>query len=238
MITCSQRPERGIHRGYVMKRYVRSLAFVLLLVSVRTPYLSADGIPTNDTPALILDMFRQAGALPDSHEGRVAFLKERFLAMGSEGIDFLIRELKKPNSKPGPHGGEMRVPTFASTAIEIYAGLGDEAYDRLSRELQRDSSPVFWRNAICVHAFSDRAESIDVLAGWVSENGADATSKSRISARAYEFLRVKLRRLDLPVPPFAERQDDLPVKMREWWQSNRQKVLQQYLRKSWGQPLE
>lgn len=210
---------------------VKSLPIVLVLIFVGTSALSADIVPTNEVPVQIAEILRQAGELNVGYKEREAFMAGKISAMGSEGIDVLIRELKKPYSMPGPHGGEMRVATFASTAARIYAGLGQQAYDRLREELQRDSSRDFWMNACYVYACSDHDDSFDTLATWVTTNRSAAASRSMVSARAYDFLRVKLERNHLPIPPFANWQSDYSATFRDWWQSNRQTVFQQYLQR-------
>ena len=215
------------------KEYLKSSALGLLLLLARMPDLSADGTPTNEMPAQLSALIEEANKIPLGRDGRGgvqgSFLRETLSAMGSEGIELLILELKNPVRVPLHHGGEMQASTFAGRACEIYAGFGKDAYDRLSEELKKDSSLDFWRNACYVYYCSEHEDSLDVLAGWVTENGVDARFKPQVSARAYNLLGVKLRVAHLPDPPFGTREPDLPVKFQQWWQSNRQTVVQQYL---------
>ena len=205
----------------------------VLLLSLGGQYLLASERPADERSAQVREMFREANMLPGGTGKRRAFLRERILAMGPDGIAFLLSELKKPDRKPGPRLG-MRVATFACTAAELYAELGQDPHVRLLRELDQDPSYDFWRNACYVYARCERDDAFDLLARWVLENGADARSERRISGRAYELLRVKLRRNGLPAPLFSRRDDDLRGKFREWWQSNRETVLRQ--RREQNQP--
>ena len=217
-----------IHNDWKKKSYLMPVALGLLLVVARMPDLMAEGIPTNEMPTKLSALIEEARKIPLSYSDRKVFLKTRLRAMGSEGVELLIGELKKPTRKPIDHGLGY-ISTFPSTACEIYADLGQDACDRLSEELKKDSSPLFWRNACYVYQCSDHDDSLDVLAGWVIENGADTTSKLRISAEAYSRLHSKLLQINLPAPPFSRQDNDLPAKFQPWWQSNRQTVVQQYL---------
>ncbi len=217
-----------IHHDWTMQGYLKSLALGLLLLFARMPDLSAEGVPTNEIPAQILKIIHDGYELNLGHDGLVAFYCEKFSAMGAEGVELLIGELKKPRRKPLPSGLAMHA-TFVGTACEVYARLGQDAYNRLSEELKKDSSPVFWENACYVYARSDNDDTFEVLAGWVIENGAEATDKSRVSAEAYSRLHNKLLRNHLPTPSFARLENDLPARFEQWWQSNRQTVVQQYL---------
>jgi len=207
---------------------------------------SAFGRATNGVPQQVLRVFSAAGPITQREE-RMQYYRAEFAALGQEGIDFLLEELKKPTYVPGGRGRRSSRRTFVREARQVIPTLGDDAFAALVTELAKNGRPYFKVNAIHVFWRSDHLDSFDALASCLNDfrnakedaprveepGGIDA---GRVAWKAYHNLLSKLKRSGLPPPKWArslgripwEDRDAEALRLQKWWQENRATILAQY----------